>query len=73
VKVEKLAKYGQMVQNSQPLSPALTMKQRKDYCIPHDELIFGKPCAYQYIDDKAILALVGNVAIETGMYMASTL
>ena len=51
---------------------ALTMKQLKDYCIPHDELIFGKPYADHYIDDKAILALVGNVAIETGMYTAST-
>ena len=44
----------------------ITIDQLSEYGIPHDELIFGKPFADFYIDDKAILPFVDELHKETG-------
>lgn len=46
---------------------AITIQQLHDYAVPYDELIFGKPFADFYIDDKAILPFVGELHKETGI------
>ena len=44
----------------------LTIRQLKEFAIPYDELVFGKPYADFYIDDKAVLPYV-DLYKETGM------
>jgi capsule biosynthesis phosphatase len=46
---------------------AITIQQLQDYAVPYDELIFGKPFADFYIDDKAILPFVDELHKETGI------
>ena len=46
---------------------AITIQQLQDYAVPYDELIFGKPFADFYIDDKAILPFVDEFHKETGI------
>lgn len=46
---------------------ALTIQQLRDYAVPYDELIFGKPFADFYIDDKAISPFVDELHKETGI------
>ena len=44
----------------------VTIKQLKNFGIPFDELLFGKPHADFYVDDKAVVALVDSLSKETG-------
>ena len=44
-----------------------TIAQLQRFDVPHHELIFGKPYADFYIDDKAVVALVDNISKETGL------
>ena len=46
---------------------AITIQQLNDYVIPYDELIFGKPFADFYVDDKAIIPFVDELHKETGI------
>ena len=46
---------------------AITIQQMRDFAIPYDELIFGKPFADFYIDDKAVLPFVDDLDKETGV------
>ena len=46
---------------------AITIQQLCDFAIPHHELIFGKPYADFYIDDKAVLPFVDELHKETGI------
>lgn len=46
---------------------AITFQQLRDLAIPYDELIFGKPFADFYIDDKAVLPFVDELHKETGV------
>ncbi len=46
---------------------AITIQQLHDYTVPYDELIFGKPFADFYVDDKAISPFVGELHKETGI------
>lgn len=44
----------------------VTLTQLNRFSIPYDEIIFGKPFADFYIDDKAILPFVDELHKETG-------
>jgi len=46
----------------------LTIQQLKDFDIPYDELIFGKPNADFYIDDLSINPYTSDLEKETGFY-----
>jgi len=46
---------------------AVTIQQLHDRAIPYDELIFGKPFADFYVDDKAILPFIDELHKETGI------
>ena len=46
---------------------AVTILQLHDYAVPYDELIFGKPFADFYVDDKAILPFFDELHKETGI------
>ena len=46
---------------------AITIQQLHDHAVPYDELIFGKPFADFYIDDKAILPFADELHKETGI------
>lgn len=48
-----------------------TIQQLKDFDIPYDELIFGKPLANFYIDDAAINFSDSNLEKRTGFHFAS--
>ena len=45
---------------------ALTIQQLKHFCIPYHELVFGKPFADFYIDDRSVSAFVDELHKETG-------
>lgn len=45
---------------------AITLDQLKMFGIPHDEVLFGKPYADYYIDDKAVIPYVDQLHKETG-------
>jgi capsule biosynthesis phosphatase len=44
-----------------------TLVQLQRFDVPYHELIFGKPYADFYIDDKAVIALVDDITKETGV------
>ncbi len=46
---------------------ALTIRQLEDFGIPYNEIIFGKPFADFYIDDKAVLPYIDELHKETGI------
>lgn len=46
----------------------LTEGMLKMFGVKYDSLIFGKPFADLYIDDKAVSALDSNIAKQTGLY-----
>ena len=46
---------------------SVTLRQLDTFGIPYHEIYFGKPYADFYIDDKAIPALVDELAKETGV------
>ena len=46
---------------------AITIQQLHEYTVPYDELIFGKPFADFYIDDKAVSPFVDELHKETGI------
>ncbi|HTZ42009.1 MAG TPA: sugar phosphate nucleotidyltransferase [Candidatus Omnitrophota bacterium] len=48
-----------------------TIKQLKEFDIPYDEIIFGKPYAHFYIDDLSINPLDSNLERRTGFHFAS--
>ena len=46
---------------------SVTLRQLDTFNIPYHEIYFGKPYADFYIDDKAVPALVDDLAKETGI------
>jgi capsule biosynthesis phosphatase len=48
----------------------LTLRQLKQFEIPYDEIVFGKPYADLYVDDLGVLPQIG-LEQQTGFYMAS--
>lgn len=50
---------------------ATTLTQLKEFDIPHDEIVFGKPWAQFYVDDLTVDAL-GDVSKQTGFYFPTS-
>jgi len=46
---------------------SVTLRQLDTFNIPYHEIYFGKPYADFYIDDKAVPALVDDLAKEIGI------